>query len=246
MKKTIDKCHICGELANLNEEHIPPRAAFNNIPRKMVNIDLFELYGKSDWTLQDKRYKSFQNGFNLHTLCEKCNSFTGGTYGRIYFKVVKDIGTQILEIPKEERTGGLSIEIEKLNCLAFFKQIISMFCSINSVKWGTKFGDYLLNKENRVFDTELYRVSMYLHHGNIDRITPMCVLWNPQKGTSKECSEISFFPFGFVLYDLKKVTDDTIVGMDITDWAKKEYKEEKVKLELPFLICNTGKILDFE
>lgn len=245
MMDVRNQCHICGKITKLSYEHIPPRAAFNKIPRKMVKLGLISHNTQNDWSLTEKKYKSFQQGIGDYTLCEKCNSLTGSMYGVEYVKIVQSVGKKISQIPRDKRAGGLNIVIEKMNCLAFFKQIISMFSSINTVNFGTKFKDYLLNKNNNNFDLERYKVSMYLHHGNIDRINPMCLLWNPQDGKSKECSEISLFPFGFILYNLENVTDNNMVGMDITNWGRKEYKEEEVELNLPFLICNTGKTLDF-
>ena len=35
-KEVIDKCHICGQIAKLTKEHFPPKAAYNNIPRKLT------------------------------------------------------------------------------------------------------------------------------------------------------------------------------------------------------------------
>ena len=151
-----------------------------------------------------------------------------------------------MQIPQENKYNELKITIEKINCLAFFKQIISMFCSVNTANWGMQFKEYLLNPENNEFNTDRYKICTYLHRGTMDRVCSMCVLWNPLNGTSKEVSEISFFPFGFILYDSKHVTDNTTIGTDISAWGTKAYKEEQLEISIPSLICNTGKILDFE
>lgn len=56
-----------------------------------------------------------------------------------------------------------------------------------------QFKEYLLNPDNNEFNTDRYKICTYLHQGTMDRVCPMCVLWNPLNGTSKEVSEISFF-----------------------------------------------------
>nr|WP_300838826.1 hypothetical protein [uncultured Acetatifactor sp.] len=246
MKQKYGQCHICGENTKLSYEHIPPSSAFNKISRKMVGMDILSMNGQNEWTLQGQKYKSFQKGFGDFTLCEKCNTITGSKYGAVYTKIVQAVGSQILQIPQENKYNELKITIEKINCLAFFKQIISMFCSVNTANWGMQFKEYLLNPENNEFNTDRYKICTYLHRGTMDRVCSMCVLWNPLNGTSKEVSEISFFPFGFILYDSKHVTDNTTIGTDISAWGTKAYKEEQLEISIPSLICNTGKILDFE
>ncbi len=45
---TVDVCRICGEVAALNEEHLPPRGAFNKGTTAKVDVDL--VIGSDSWT----------------------------------------------------------------------------------------------------------------------------------------------------------------------------------------------------
>ena len=245
-KEVIDKCHICGKITKLTKEHFPPKAAYNNIPRKLVNSNILAMSVEDDWSMKNKRYKSYQQGISEFTLCERCNNLTGAMYGDAYSKVVKGVGYHIMQIPKEKRTGWVHIAIQQINCLAFFKQVLIMVCSVNYAEFGVKFKDYLLDKSNKNFDTQRYKLSMYLHHGNMDRMVSMCQILTPQTHTITKCTEISLFPFGFVFYDLDHTTGHTIIGTDITSWSQSDFIEKNIEIELPFLICNTGRILEFE
>ena len=127
-------CHICGEYKKLTYEHIPPEAAFNSQRRKMSTVkELMENKkdNRAPWDIEGLKYKQFQQGTGFFTLCGECNSFTGAKYGVTYSDFIKAIGAEILKIPKEKRKQGLSFHVEQINLLAFFKQVISMFCSLN-------------------------------------------------------------------------------------------------------------------
>ena len=245
----IDFCHICGIKQKMSYEHIPPHLAYNSIPRKMVSLDIFDVNNEDQFNAKKHRYKQFQKGFGYYSLCEKCNNATGDLYGKEYVRVIKLIGNSILKIPKETReSNGVSakITIEDMDCRAFFKQIISMFCSVNSVKFGTQFKDYLLSSDNIDFDTEKYKVCIYLHSGSIDRVCDFCVLLNPCTKEYVECSEISLFPMGFILYNLEHSKTDNYYGADITDWAIKSGEKENIVFEIPFYKCTASKCLSFK
>ena len=168
-------CHICGEYKKLTYEHIPPEAAFNSQRRKMSTVkELMENKkdNRAPWDIEGLKYKQFQQGTGFFTLCGECNSFTGAKYGVTYSDFIKAIGAEILKIPKEKRKQGLSFHVEQINLLAFFKQVISMFCSLNTEQFGISFKDFLLNESSTNFDTSIYKVCMYLHAGHVDRLVP--------------------------------------------------------------------------
>lgn len=247
MKKE-DYCHICGKKQKMSYEHIPPHSAFNNIPRKMVSIDVLDMNVENNWDVEGHRYKSFQRGFGFYSLCEKCNNTTGDLYGKEYVRVTNLVGNSILKIPQETReTSGTYavVDIEEIDCRAFFKQVLSMFCSLNSIRFGTQFKEYLLSSDNVEFDLEKYKLCIYLHSGTMDRVNCFCRLLNPVSKEVTECSEISMFPFGFILYNLERSITNTFWGKDITDWGVKNGEKEKLSLDIPFLRCATGKSLEF-
>lgn len=178
-------CHICGEYKKLTYEHIPPEAAFNSQRRKMSTVkELMENKkdNRAPWDIEGLKYKQFQQGTGFFTLCGECNSFTGAKYGVTYSDFIKAIGAEILKIPKEKRKQGLSFHVEQINLLAFFKQVISMFCSLNTEQFGISFKDFLLNESSTNFDTSIYKVCMYLHAGHVDRLVPFQTQLNIKTG----------------------------------------------------------------
>lgn len=248
-QKHFGVCHICGEYGKLSYEHIPPKAAFNSLNQRMSTLEDL-LSDKSEsrvpWNMQGLRYTQFQNGTGFFTLCEKCNSFTGSKYGTVYTNYICDIGQEILKIPKEERGWGLKFHTENINLLAFFKQVVSMFCSLNTGTFGAEFKDFLLNENNIDFDCNKYKICMYLHAGKINRLTPMQIQIDTQTGNMYCFSEISTFPVGFVFYNLMDEPQGIFRGCDITPFSKCDYNTlYEIDISLPFLECNTQFGLDF-
>jgi len=242
-------CHICGEYKKLTYEHIPPEAAFNSQKRKMSTVE--ELMGnekdnRAPWDIEGLKYKQFQQGTGFFTLCGECNSFTGAKYGGAYSDFIKAIGTEIVKIPKENRKQGLSFHVERIKLLAFFKQVVSMFCSLNTEQFGTSFKDFLLDENNTNFDTNKYKVCMYLHAGRIDRLVPFQAQLNLNTGNMEFYSEISTFPVGFIFYDLSHNRTISFYGSDITSFSQCDYSSlYNLDIQIPFLECNTPFGLDF-
>ena len=136
---------------------------------------------------------------------------------------IKAIGAEILKIPKEKRKQGLSFHVEQINLLAFFKQVISMFCSLNTEQFGISFKDFLLNESSTNFDTSIYKVCMYLHAGRVDRLVPFQTQLNIKTGHMEFCSEISTFPVGFIFYDISHNRTTSFCGSDITSFSQCDY-----------------------
>lgn len=248
-KKHYGICHICGKNGLLTYEHIPPEATFNDCPRKLTTIENLmkdEKDNRAPWDDFGLQYTQFQRGIGFYTLCERCNSFTGAKYGNVYSAFVQSIGNDIMKIPKHERKNGMKVHVEKMNVLAFFKQVLSMFCSINSEDFGSTFKEFLLNENNTDFNDTRYRICMYLHAGKVDRLIP---LQGQLDTVTKEfCifSEISTFPFGFIFYDISDKKETELWGRDITVFAKCEYDSVyNIDITIPFLECNTPFGLDF-
>ena len=216
-----DYCHICGEKLKMTFEHVPPSAAHNDKIRKMVCVDSLQSYLSENWSVNGKRYKSFQKGFGFKHLCEKCNNTMGALYCNEYVRIVNGISVNILNLHQKQREEGgfwLQVTIQNLKCRDFFKQALSMFCTINTVQFGKKFKDYLLNKDNNNFDSDSYKMCIYLRGGTVDRICEFDY-WNKDAENGiLNFSEISFYPIGLILYDLEKSNAKHFYGVDITNW----------------------------
>lgn len=76
-RKQIDRCNICGKVAKLTWDHVPPKSSGNN-----VEIDINRLYRG----LPSENYyqKKFQRGIKYRSLCEPCNSSILSMYDKAY------------------------------------------------------------------------------------------------------------------------------------------------------------------
>jgi hypothetical protein len=99
-KHIVGACHLCGDHTKLSFEHVPPKAAFNDRPVVQVSI---EKLIKKESDLDNISGKTFQRGAGGYTLCEKCNSLTGGWYGPAYVDWIYQV-TRILLLSKGSPT----------------------------------------------------------------------------------------------------------------------------------------------
>lgn len=126
-------CALCGKPCKLTYEHIPPKAALNSKPVKMyTGIELLSKDSeRMPWEVQGLQYVSQQKGSGKYSLCENCNNNTGSWYGDSYQEMVH-IFAALLSNPEIKTAQGIGIK--GIYPLRFFKQIISMFCSVNDHK----------------------------------------------------------------------------------------------------------------
>ena len=212
-KEKFGVCHICGQYKKLSYEHIPPKGSFNPLHQRLYTLDALANVPPTrnlpPWDTSGLQYKSFQKGTGGFTLCEDCNSFTGSKYGEAYSDIVRGIGQELMKIPNDKQKYGVTIHIERANLLAFFKQIISIFCSINTIEIGKYFKEFLLDENSTAFNKE-YRVFIFLHTGKVIRFVPFQVQENIETRDTYFFSEISTFPVGFILYNLSVGTKGSL------------------------------------
>ncbi|MDE6107074.1 MAG: hypothetical protein K2F83_00140 [Oscillospiraceae bacterium] len=249
-KEQFGVCHICGQQKKLTYEHIPPQAGFNSTRQRLCTVDTLLNTPRSGnrppWDTAGLRYQQFQQGTGFYTLCGDCNSYTGSKYGTTYSQIIQRIGSEILRIPKDERGYGLDIHIENVNLLAFFKQVLSMFCSINTPEFGAHFRTFLLDENSTEFDQDRYKIFMYLHAGKVVRYVPYQVQADVETGNVSAFSEISTFPVGFILYDVSGIQTKEFRGCDITPFSTCPYRDiQFADMSVPFLTCDTPFGLDF-
>ena len=249
-KEQFGICHICGQYKKLTYEHIPPEASFNSVKQRLCTVDTLLETPRSGnhppWDTSGLRYQQFQQGTGFYTLCGDCNSFTGAKYGAVYCSIIQAIGNEVLKTPIDQRQYGLNLHIENANLLAFFKQILSMFCSINEPPFGTEFRDFLLDENSTDFYGDRHKIFMYLHAGKVVRYVPFQVQGNIKTGTMTAFSEISTFPVGFIYYDVSGEHTPEFYGCDITACASCPYCDiQSVDVPVPFLTCDTPFGLDF-
>lgn len=243
-------CHLCGNYGKMSYEHIPPQATNNKMPRKMVSLEetIKKLDKIDDFSsMKGLHYKQFQNGIGFFNLCKNCNEKLGALYVREYVRIVNGVNNELVKIDKDKRKGYLEIKLEGVNINAFFKQVISMFCTINTPEFGRKFKEYLLEPTNKNYDIDKYKIFMYVHNGTMDRICPFQVLIRIDSSRMTICSELSMFPLSFLMYDMEYSREPDLYGVDITEWAVTDYgKAYTSRVSVPFLTCNQGMILTFD
>ena len=239
-------CHICGELTDLTFEHIPPRKALNNVSTKIYSgVDI--LKNKQTNKLDDTiglRYQNQQRGAGRYTLCSRCNNNTGAYYAPHYIEFALSVA-YMLKQEKITEAVGTHLETKEMNCLAVFKQIISMFCSTSSSDtFAFEFKDFLLNKESTQFDRERWGVYLYVNVGSRSGTSGMITLFYKQK--EKELAEppsiltvrvgeIITYPLGMVLFDRRSQHQPDQIGLDITEMSSIPYgKKPHTIMDLPY------------
>ncbi|HWZ38261.1 MAG TPA: hypothetical protein VNY08_08180 [Bradyrhizobium sp.] len=139
-------CHLCGCNGLLSFEHVPPEAAFND--QKVLLADINKvLAGDMLEHLHNPRGRTQQRGAGAYTLCEPCNNYTGGWYGRAYVEFAKQL-MPYCWMPRD-RFGIIPCTIKPLNV---YKQILVMFCSASPPAVTQKRPElvrYLLNPQSR-------------------------------------------------------------------------------------------------
>lgn len=227
-KKRIGKCALCGNVGKLTFEHIPPKAAFNSNPVKPIcGMTLISKGDRLPWDTAGLQYKNMQQGMGLHSLCASCNSKTGKWYGDAYRNFAA-LGAKLLEIDTNQYQG---VEFENLYPLRIIKQVLSMFCSINPYH-NLKIDDlrqFVLNRDDTHLDLDKYRICMYFTRSRMMKYCPSTVVVKSDDKfatifSSEMVSEITAFPFGFILY-LDPIHGQHYEGIDISACTDKGYNE---------------------
>ena len=225
----VGTCHICGVHAKLSFEHVPPRAAFNDRPIVQASI---EKLIKKERNLDYLKGKTYQRGAGGYTLCEQCNSLTGGWYGSAFVDWTYQVA-QVLLLAKGESSLYYPYRIFPLRVI---KQIICMFFSTN----GEKFREaqqglvrFVLNKENKFLDPHI-RIYCFYNPTARSRQSGVAGILNFHTHSSRIISEIIFPPMGYVM-SLNNIKPDERL-FDITFFSNYRYNDWKeFGLRLPSL-----------
>ena len=225
-------CHICGAIGPLSFEHIPPKRAFNN-------QRIFVAYGEQLFTgakREDLRTTQYQSGAGDYTLCENCNSLTGGWYAKEFSKWAES-ASLFLHRMNFEPSGTHAYEMYPLRVL---KQIVTMFFSINSNKFHKKNSDlvrFILNKCDTGLPDDI-RVFAGYTHSTKSRMCGVSGLLNNSDASGNlrthTLSEYAFTPFVFVMTHRSDCPDPRL--QDISNFAKYTFDEKAlIYLRLPML-----------
>ncbi len=230
-KKVYGNCSICGNHAKLTYEHVPPESAFNDRP---VLVAEFEAVINQVPGERPSKYQVRQRGSGNYTLCDSCNTKTGDWYAKHYAYWCY----QAMELILKSRGRPTLLYPYKIFPLAVFKQIMTMFCSINGPGFADRHPelvDFLLCKERMYLDPK-YSVFAYLNvEGTSLRRAGLTGIGDVlNTGRFNLISEISHPPFGFVLALAGGAPDNRLV--DIGFFARYAYEElATIHMKLPVL-----------
>lgn len=234
MKKKVEGiCHICKAFGPLSEEHIPPKAAFNN--GTFIPLD----FNKAIELGPDLRIegRKVQGGVRRFTLCRQCNNHTGGWYSRAFAEWCYK-GAEILE-----RTHGKPtlIVAYKVFPLRILKQIVTMMFSVNEPTFGDVhpyLRQFIMNKEMKGLPPG-YGIYIYYNQSSLLRYHGISGTGNFERGGISVFSEINFPPFGYVLC-IRGTKPPHRAMFDITYFANYGYfRETEVFLQLPVLATDS-------
>jgi hypothetical protein len=229
-------CHLCGSNGRLSFEHVPPEAAFND--QRVLEADIHKLLGGDLIKhLEKPSGKYNQRGAGKYTLCERCNTSTGGWYSRAYVEFVKQVYPLAQNVPPD-----VVVTIECSICpLDVLKQILVMFCSASPPSFAQKHPRlvrYLLNPESRDADDQRVFLSLYdVNNSNAARQSGLTGRIDGSR-QSHLFSEISFPPFNLVMSVSGGNPDPRL--FEITTFKDYAHREQRrVRLQLYNLAVNS-------
>lgn len=215
-KKLTGKCKICGKIAELTKEHIPPKGSGN----KYRSID----HSVTDWLANQNldvistKGKTQQGGIYGYTLCATCNNLTGALYGSEYQKWVIGGFAALASLP--ETPGELNKQMgadgkwswtleatvgSQNNPIypgAFVREILSMFCSL-SVSWDL--AERYPEIRKIILDQAVeplpagFDLAMGLYLGPMLRFSGPQLLVDVADGLWQWVMEVAYPPYSFLL-----------------------------------------------
>jgi hypothetical protein len=223
-------CHICGQHGDLSFEHVPPEKAFNDRPAFLLAYDELFTLGPDDEP-QSKPIKQ-QRGAGGFTLCDSCNSKTGSWYGDRFINWCCQAALLL------ERSEGKPTLLYPyyIYPLAVLKQIVSLFLSINNAQMQARHQElarFVLNREAQYLNPK-YRFFVYYNIEGRPRMLPFAAKMNIFEGSGNYLSEITYFPFGYVMTIDSDPPDRRL--LEITHFSRYGYSDlAAVSLQLPVL-----------
>lgn len=195
--QVIGVCHLCGAYGPLSFEHVPPRAAFNDRP--VVYKELQALLGQDARDFASAAGGRIQQrGAGAYTLCGKCNSDTGGWYGRAYVEWAEQ-GLRYAYLSRESQRIEFPYGIYPLRII---KEILCMFFSSGHQQFREAQSDLVRLVLNKTSTSRLPNgIRLFAYHtlSPLSRKTGVVGQGNVQTGGLQVFSEVSHPPWGYVL-----------------------------------------------
>lgn len=251
MKKTVEgTCKLCGQQKKLTFEHVPPESAFNSISVKEfppeATVDMMTgAGGRKPWDFSGLKGKVNQRGGGGYYLCSDCNNNTGSWYISEYVKLANTFH-HIITTNEMESGNTCSFHLKDVFPLRILKAIMTMYCDINNGCMGDdQLREFLLNKESRNFDSEKYKLYIYIASQGMRRISGISAMFIEGIGIVMT-SEIGSYPVGTILC-IDKPEAYTPPGLLLNSFAEYGY-DDKCNVDIcgiPYLEINTLFPVDF-
>lgn len=231
-RKVKGTCRLCGTHGPLSFEHVPPEKAFNNQP-----VVISTIKHALGLRLSDEEAEPFegisQRGAGEHTLCENCNSKTGGWYGGAFVEWCRQ-GLEVLEKSGKKPSVLYATEIHPLRVI---KQIVTMFFSVNNGRFRELHPDlvsFCLDRERQYLDPRYTVLCYYNVEGEWRHLGVSHILKLGDRIETIALCEITFPPFGYVMTIDSEAPDRRLA--DITWFSRCTYSERRtVNMTLPVL-----------
>lgn len=219
--KIEGNCWLCGEYRVLTDEHIPPRAAFNDHDILLQSIDeMTEKIGHVIWQGE------MVHEWTVPSLCGECNNWTGAKYGTHYAEFIKDIAEKV-----ERVADGDTVSVVVNRPLSILKQVMQNFVSANGqffVKTHPWLRKFLRRSRNNDFPPDWY-VYLFAVKGTSGRKTGIGGFYDLVHKKINVVAEFTFWPLGTVL--AFQPMDDYRLA-PIHHYAKHDYTDSRARLIL--------------
>lgn len=231
-------CHVCGKLGPLSFEHIPPKSAGNSHEKRMYSgLEAAKRNLQGSSKVDDLKYLQLQQGFGFYSLCRSCNSYFGQNYVPHFDHFYLSAGAEILHRGFSKVDRSVNFKTANIKPLAFFKQVISNFCSELRAGEMTDCEDFLLDRESTDLPSH-YRLRMHVL-GDLRAnyvMTPwMIPVYSSGHGPVKRMASIGIPPFGFTLFQMNDGGELDARG-DITMLSKVAWADSPdIAFSLPFV-----------
>ena len=247
-KKHTGPCRICGQVAELTKEHIPPRSAFNK-GRGLLSMGATLL--TSGLFAEQSEGTQIQGGLSAYVLCESCNNFTGKRFGREYQEWARRAVGCISDIHHNQRSLEEIDELDGHNPVdatfravypgRFIRQVISMMLSISGgPALSTRYPDLrdlALGGEPRTLPGHL-KIYLDFYAGPVARLAGgMYGQGIIRDDVIRWILQLSFPPLSLIM--ILDGPPDPSLGCDIT-WFTECALEQHVDVEFTELIIGFG------
>lgn len=190
-EENFETCHVCLARGPLTKEHIPPESAFNDDSRLWEHLVV-------QGSTSALRRARIRGGFQVSTLCARCNTARCSAYARAYVKFVH----HLVDTPALFDHRGTARLVSVSLPLFVAKEIATMILAVEPIHFARHHPDlrnFVLDPRSIIIPP--FRILGFLvpqlpETGTIARFHARVASFAP--GFQFVGGEISWYPFGFL------------------------------------------------